>query len=64
MSSASPNFFFPAKGTLGYSDTLVLNQIFYAPLRAIGLDSFLAFEWTLSLLSLVGFAALFVLLPA
>lgn len=57
----SPDFFFPAKGTLGYSDTLLLNQIFYAPLRAVGLDAFLAFESTIILLSLVGFAGFFVL---
>jgi len=57
----SPNFFFPAKGALGYSDTLFLNQIFYGPLRAIGLDPFLAFEWAVILLSLLGFAGFFLL---
>ena len=61
VSWTSPNFFFPAKGTLGYSDTLLVNQIFYAPMRAIGLDSFLAFQWTVILLSLVGFASVFIL---
>jgi len=61
VSWTSPNFFFPARGTLGYSDTLFINQIFYAPLRAVGLDSFLAYEWTIILLSLVGFAGFFVL---
>ena len=61
VSWTSPNFFFPAKGTLGYSDTLFLDEIFYAPLRAVGLDPFLAFEWTIILLSLVGFAGFFIL---
>jgi len=61
VSWTSPNFFYPAKGTLGYADTLFLNQIFYAPMRALGLDSFLAFEWTVILLSLVGFAGFFTL---
>ena len=57
----SPDFFFPVKGTLGYADTLFLDEIIYAPLRAMGLDPFLAFEWTVILLSLVGFAGFFVL---
>ena len=62
VSWTSPQFFFPAKGVLGYSDTYFLNEVFYAPLRAFGFDAFLAFQWTLVLLSLVGFVALFVFL--
>ncbi|MET3805828.1 hypothetical protein ABIB25_002836 [Nakamurella sp. UYEF19] len=49
-----PAFFFPARGVFGYSDTFVLNEVFYAPLRLIGLDQFVAYEWTLVLLTLVG----------
>jgi hypothetical protein len=31
----SPPFFFDQTGTLGYTDAFLLNQLFYAPLRAI-----------------------------
>ncbi len=58
----SPSFYFPIKGVLGYSDTLILNELFYAPLRAAGCDEFLAFQWTIVLMSLSGFLALFALL--
>ena len=58
----SPPFFYPVKGTLGYSDTYLLNQVFYTPLRLAGLDQFLALEWTLVLMSIVGFVCMFVLL--
>ena len=61
VSWTSPDFFFPAKGTLGYTDTLLLDEIFYAPLRVFGVDPFLSFEWTVILLSLVGFVSFFVL---
>jgi hypothetical protein len=58
----SPDMFFPAEGTLGYSDTFVLNQIVYAPLRFVGFDQFVAFQLTLIALTAVGFASLFTLL--
>ena len=51
----SPKFFHPTPGVLGYSDTFALNEVFYAPLRAIGLDRYAALQGTLILLSLVGF---------
>lgn len=51
----TPNFFHPVRHTLGYSDTFVLDQVLYAPLRAIGLDRYLATQWTVVLLSLIGF---------
>lgn len=57
-----PNFYYPAKGVLGYSDTLLLNEVFYAPLRAANLDPFLAFQWTLIGLSAIGFASLYIVL--
>ena len=53
----SPQFFHPVKGLLGWSDTFLLYQVFYTPLREIGLDPFLAMQTTLVLLSLVGFAS-------
>jgi hypothetical protein len=58
---ASPNFFYPTKGTLGYTDTFLLNEVFYAPLRAVGLDPFVAYQWTIVAMSLVGFVAFFVI---
>lgn len=58
----SPQVFFPTKGVLGYGDALLLDEVFYLPLRAVGLDPYLAFQWTLILLSAVGFVALFVFL--
>lgn len=51
----SPAFFYPTKGLLGWSDGLVLFQIFYTPLRYFGCDMFLASALTVVALSLVGF---------
>ncbi|MCE9620824.1 MAG: endo alpha-1,4 polygalactosaminidase [Actinomycetia bacterium] len=62
VSWTSPQLFFPTKGVLGYSEGFLLNETFYLPLRAIGMDQFMAFQWTLILLSLVGFVSLFVFL--
>jgi hypothetical protein len=52
----NPQFFDPTTGVLGWSDTFFLYQIFYAPLRWLGCDPFLALQITVILLSLVGFA--------
>lgn len=54
--------YFPTKATLGYSETFVLNEIFYAPLRFIGFEPFAAFQLTLVCLTAVGFAATFAVL--
>ena len=51
----NPGFFAPIKGTLGWSDTFLLYEIFYAPLRLLGCDPFLALQITMILLNLVGF---------
>ena len=51
----SPNFFHPLTNTLGLSDTFVLDEVLYAPLRLIGLDRYLATQWMLILMSLIGF---------
>ena len=56
-----PAFFYPTKGVSGYSDTFVLDEVFYAPLRAIGMDMFLAYQWTLILSTLLGFLGMFYL---
>ena len=50
-----PAFFFPTGNTLGYSDTFVLDELFYAPLRWASLDPFAAFQGTVLAGSLVGF---------
>ena len=57
----NPAYFYPLKGVLGWTDTFLLDQIFYAPLRELGADQFLSFELTLIAASLVGFVG-FVLL--
>ena len=57
----SPAFFYPLKGLLGWSDSFLLYEVFYAPLRLAGCDPFLAFQLTLVALSAVGFTS-FVLL--
>ena len=51
----NPQFFYPVKGLLGWSDTFALYQVFYTPLRLLGCDPFLALQLTIILLSLVGF---------
>ena len=57
----NPAFYYPVKGLLGWSDTFFLYQIFYAPLRLLGLDPFVALQVTVILLSLIGFASFFFL---
>ena len=52
---SDPGFFHPTGDVLGYSDTFVLNELFFAPARWAGADMFLAYQITLVLLSLVGF---------
>lgn len=51
----SPPMFHPVHGTLGYSDTFALSQLVYVPLRAVGVESFAAFQLTLIGYTLVGF---------
>jgi hypothetical protein len=59
----NPTFFFPVKGVFGYSDTFLLNQVFYAPLRAFGVEPFLSVQLAFMAMSIVGgvaFAALLI----
>jgi hypothetical protein len=59
----NPTFYYPAQGVIGYSDTFLLNQIFYAPLRALGFENFIAVQLTFMALSMMGgiaFAALLI----
>jgi len=55
-------FFYPATGTLGISDALLLHQVAYQPMRMLGVDPFVSFQVTLMMFVTVGFASMFVLL--
>jgi len=52
-----PAFYYPVKDVLGWSDAFFLYEVWYAPLRLIGLDPFLAAQVSVVLLSFVGFAS-------
>jgi hypothetical protein len=54
----SPNFFWPERGVLGYSDALGLFAVPYSVARAFGLDRYLAFESTLIAVQAIGFASM------
>jgi hypothetical protein len=51
----NPQFFYPTRNLLGWSDTFFLYEIFYAPFRFLGCDPFLALQLTIICLSAVGF---------
>ncbi len=55
-----PGFLHPVTNVLGHSDTFLVNQVFYLPLRLVGLDPFLSFQLSLVALSLVGYTAFYV----
>ncbi len=59
---ASPNFFAPNAGVLGYSDGVFLYVPFYLLVRILGGDRYQAFELTLILIRLVGFFGMYLLL--
>jgi len=50
-----PVFFYPQRGTLGYTDAFFLLGSVAAPLRIIGADSFTAYMLALATLAAVGF---------
>src|SRR5277367_5817918 len=50
-----PIIFFPARGTLGYTDAFFLLGAAEAPLRRLGFDAFSAFMVVMAGLSAVGF---------
>lgn len=60
--AASPNFYFPQRGVLGYTVTLFLYAPPYAALRFFRLDPYLSFEVTMMLITAVGFASMLWLL--
>jgi hypothetical protein len=56
-----PPFFYPVKGVLGYTDTLFLYEIFFAPFRLLGAEPFLAYQLTIMAMSLMGFVCFVIL---
>lgn len=58
----SPPFFYNQAKTLGYSDAFLLNQIFYSPLRLLGVDSLLAISLTIVALSVFAYAFIYLTL--
>src|SRR6185437_3576433 len=60
--AASPNFYFPQRGVLGYTVTLFLYAPPYAALRFFGLGRYLSFEVTMMLITAIGFASMLWLL--
>ena len=58
----SPPFFYNVRGTLGFSDAFLLNELIYAPLRVLGVDPYLALLFTIMILSVAGYGFLYGLL--
>src|ERR1700731_858733 len=50
-----PNFFYPQRGTLGYTDAFFLLGLVLAPLRVLGADTFTAYMVAMAALACVGF---------
>lgn len=59
---ASPNFFYPEKGVLGYSDALVGLGIPFAGFRWLGSDRYLALELVMMLVTVLGLWGMYRLL--
>jgi hypothetical protein len=57
----NPAFYHPIKNTLGLSDTFLLWQIVYTPMRALGADPFLAYQLVLVASSALGFVTFYLL---
>lgn len=52
---SDPSFFYPERGTLGFTDALFLYGLLHAALRALGFDVFNAFMMVMAALAGVGF---------
>ena len=52
---ADPSFFYPERGTLGYTDSMFLYGLAHAVLRAMGFDIFSAFMVVMAALAGIGF---------
>jgi Carbohydrate binding domain len=59
---ASPLYFYPEQGVLGYSEALFLYALPYAASRALGLGPLLSFEFSLMIVKMIGFASMILLL--
>lgn len=55
---ASPNFFYPQQGMLGFSEAFFLLAVPFASLKAVGLDRYLAFQITMMLQTAIGFISM------
>ncbi len=60
----SPNFFWPQRGVLGYSESFFLLAPPYITGRAVGMDPYIAFESSLIVFKTVGFFSMLWLLRA
>jgi hypothetical protein len=58
----SPDFYWPQRGVLGYSDSLFLFVLPYLLGRSVGMDPYLAFEVAVILLKAIGFFSMLWLL--
>jgi hypothetical protein len=50
-----PIFFYPERGTLGYTDAFFLLGLLHAPLRMLGVDTFTAYMLVMATLATAGF---------
>ncbi len=57
-----PQFFYPARGVLGYSETMFVGSLPYALFRFLACDAYLSFELTLILGTLCGYVGMLFLL--
>ena len=55
MHWSDPIFFYPERGTLGYTDALFLIGTVHAAFRALGADVFTAYMLAMSVLAMVGY---------
>ena len=56
---ASPNFFYPEKGVLGYSDAFLGLSLGHAVFRSLGADRYLAVQLATMLFVAIGFVAMY-----
>ena len=56
---SDPLYFYPERGTLGYTDALFLVGAVYAVFRAFGADVFTAYMLAISVLAMAGFVGFF-----
>ena len=59
---ASPNFFYPARGVLAYSESFLLFSVAYIPARLAGLNTYTAYQFTMAAVLASGYAGMALLL--